>query len=115
MGMNTTQSPETTRGGAIFACIRNDDALMIADDYIGNFASTVDQESDLTMEVMGYLTDIPSELRANDIFWSDLSSVKVFDLAELADLETFGVAEYFFHLRLNIFILGQIFKARVGV
>ena len=49
MGMYTPKPQEATRGGAIFRSIRDNNPLIIANNYMGNFAFAIDEKAKLPM------------------------------------------------------------------
>jgi hypothetical protein len=63
MGMYTSKPQEATRGGAIFRSIRDNNPLMIANNYMGDLAFAMDKKADLAAYFYGKSADVTGKFK----------------------------------------------------
>jgi hypothetical protein len=88
MGVYTTKAPKACLPAAIPGQIGDEDSPLITDDHVLHAPLSIDEDSDLTPDLRGYLRHRTGNLWRDDALRADSSAIEAFYPAYLAGLET---------------------------
>ena len=94
MGVDASQAAQSSPSTPKPAEVGDEDLLVVPHDGEVDLPLAVDDDPDLTPDLMGELGEVPGQFRGNDLLWGNPAVVDALQGLYLARPQTVGVAIY---------------------